>query len=97
MLDLIIENVTENVMKISPMCNNPRMRFLIFKLVKAWHDHIRKWGCSLISGGRRGSFLLGCVSLLHALGGVNIALLSIKQFGQISTDVRHEFVSCLTY
>lgn len=44
MLDLTIENITENVMKINSMCDNPRLRFLIMKLVKASHDYIRDVG-----------------------------------------------------
>lgn len=44
MLDLTIENITENVMKINSVCNNPRLRFLIMKLIKASHDYIRDVG-----------------------------------------------------
>jgi hypothetical protein len=32
MLDLIIENITENVMKINSMCDNLRLRYLTLKL-----------------------------------------------------------------
>jgi hypothetical protein len=41
MLDLTIENITENVMQINSMCDNPRMMYLITKLVKASHDYVR--------------------------------------------------------
>lgn len=41
MLDLTIENITENVMQINSMCDNPRLRYLITKLVKASHDYVR--------------------------------------------------------
>ncbi|KAF4759793.1 hypothetical protein N7455_002435 [Penicillium solitum] len=44
MLDLTTENITENVMQINSMCENPRMRYLITKLVKASHDYVRDVG-----------------------------------------------------
>lgn len=44
MLGLTIENITENVMKINSMCDNPRLRYLIMKLVKVSHDYIRDVG-----------------------------------------------------
>src|SRR5699024_3818724 len=44
MLDLTMENITENVMKINSMCDNARLRLLIMKLIKASHDYIRDVG-----------------------------------------------------
>lgn len=41
MLDLTIENITENMMKINSMCDNPRLRYLITKLIKASQDYFR--------------------------------------------------------
>ena len=44
MLDLTTEKITENVMKINSLCENPRMRYLIIKLIKASHDYVREVG-----------------------------------------------------
>ena len=44
MLDLTIENITENVMKINSMCDNPRLRYLILKLIQTAHDYVREVG-----------------------------------------------------
>ncbi|GJP91769.1 hypothetical protein CBS63078_10599 [Aspergillus niger] len=72
MLDLTIENITENVMKINSMCDNPRMRYLILKLIQAAHDYIRDVGLQFDEWEQAWQFL--------------------TRVGQISTDVRHEFV-----
>ncbi|KAK5716795.1 hypothetical protein LTS12_027757, partial [Elasticomyces elasticus] len=72
MLDLTIENITENVMKINSVCNNPRLRFLIMKLIKASHDYIRDVGLQFDEWEQAWQFL--------------------TRVGQISNDVRHEFV-----
>ncbi|OKO97571.1 hypothetical protein PENSUB_10365 [Penicillium subrubescens] len=42
MRDLTIGNITGNVMQINSMCDNPRLRYLITKLVKALHDYVRE-------------------------------------------------------
>ncbi|KAJ5692636.1 hypothetical protein N7462_002059, partial [Penicillium macrosclerotiorum] len=72
MLDLTIENITENVMQINSMCDNPRLRYLITKLVKASHDYVRDVGLHFDEWQEACEFL--------------------TRVGQISTDVRREFV-----
>ncbi|KAJ5998563.1 hypothetical protein N7451_006373 [Penicillium sp. IBT 35674x] len=72
MLDLTIENITENVMQINSLCDNPRMRYLITKLVKASHDYVRDVNLQFDEWEQAWQFL--------------------TRVGQISTDVRHEFV-----
>ncbi|OJJ99363.1 hypothetical protein ASPACDRAFT_44024 [Aspergillus aculeatus ATCC 16872] len=72
MLDLTIENITENVMKINSMCDNPRLRYLILKLIQAAHDYVRDVGLQFDEWEQAWQFL--------------------TKVGQISTDVRHEFV-----
>ncbi|RAL12326.1 aromatic compound dioxygenase [Aspergillus homomorphus CBS 101889] len=72
MLDLTIENITENVMKINSMCDNPRLRYLILKLIQAAHDYVREVGLQFDEWEQAWEFL--------------------TKVGQISTDVRHEFV-----
>ncbi|PYH93808.1 aromatic compound dioxygenase [Aspergillus ellipticus CBS 707.79] len=72
MLDLTIENITENVMKINSMCDNPRLRYLILKLIQTAHDYIRDVGLQFDEWEQAWQFL--------------------TKVGQISTDVRHEFV-----
>lgn len=42
MLDLTVENITENVTAINSLCDNPRMKYLITKLIKASHDYVRE-------------------------------------------------------
>ncbi|OGM43618.1 catechol dioxygenase [Aspergillus bombycis] len=72
MLDLTIENITENVMKINSICDNPRLRYLVLKLVQAAHDYVREVGLQFDEWEQAWQFL--------------------TKVGQISTDVRHEFV-----
>ncbi|OJJ48542.1 hypothetical protein ASPZODRAFT_14672 [Penicilliopsis zonata CBS 506.65] len=72
MLDLTTENITENVVKINSLCKDPRLRYLITKLVKALHDYARDVNLQFDEWEKAWQFL--------------------TEVGQISTDVRHEFV-----
>ncbi|KAL1865797.1 hypothetical protein VTK73DRAFT_5068 [Phialemonium thermophilum] len=72
MKDLTTENITENVHIINSKCEDPRLRFLLERLVTHLHDFARETRLSIKEWEAAIKFLV--------------------EVGQISTDVRHEFV-----
>lgn len=72
MKDLTTENITDNVHTINSKCSDPRLKFVMGRLVHHLHDFARETRLSIAEWEAAIKFL------------VNV--------GQISTDVRHEFV-----
>lgn len=90
MLDLTMDNITENVMQINSMCDNPRLRYLITELVKASHDYVRDVNLQFDEWEQAWQYL---TRVSRASYYMHYLLLAIgEQAGQISTDVCHEFV-----
>lgn len=55
MLDLTMDSITENVMQINSMCDNPRLRCLITELSSSRKTTFAMWVYSSMSGSRRGN------------------------------------------
>ena len=72
MKDLTTENITDNVETINSKCPDPRLKFLLERLVNHLHDFARETRLSIPEWEATIKFLV--------------------DVGQISTDVRHEFV-----
>ncbi|KAI1472436.1 dioxygenase [Daldinia caldariorum] len=72
LLDLTIDNITPNTIRINSQCQNPRLRYLMARLVTHLHDFARETRLSTEEWMEALNFLVGC--------------------GQISSDVRHEFI-----
>ncbi|OTB01848.1 hypothetical protein M426DRAFT_210824 [Hypoxylon sp. CI-4A] len=72
LLDLTIDNITPNTIRINSQCENPRLKYLMSRLVTHIHDFARETRLSTDEWMLALNFLVGC--------------------GQISTDVRHEFI-----
>ncbi|KAI2463299.1 dioxygenase [Annulohypoxylon bovei var. microspora] len=72
LLDLTIDNITPNTNRINSQCQNPRLRYLMSRLVTHLHDFARETRLSTDEWMASLDFLVGC--------------------GQISSDVRHEFI-----
>ncbi|KAI2614979.1 dioxygenase [Hypoxylon sp. NC1633] len=72
LLDLTIDNITPNTNRINSQCQNPRLKYLMSRLVTHLHDFARETRLSHDEWMAALNFLVGC--------------------GQISSDVRHEFI-----
>ncbi|TAQ85951.1 hypothetical protein B7494_g5731 [Chlorociboria aeruginascens] len=72
MKDLNIDNITENTIIINSQCPNPRMTYVMERLVTHLHDFARETRLSTTEWMAALNFLVGV--------------------GQISSDVRHEFI-----
>ncbi|KAI1379059.1 dioxygenase [Hypoxylon crocopeplum] len=72
LLDLTIDNITPNTNRINSQCQNPRLKYLMSRLVTHLHDFARETRLSTDEWMAALNFLVGC--------------------GQISSDVRHEFI-----
>ncbi|KAI0837924.1 dioxygenase [Hypoxylon sp. FL0890] len=72
LLDLTIDNITPNTVRINSQCQNPRLKYLMERLVTHLHDFARETRLSTDEWMTALNFLVGC--------------------GQISSDVRHEFI-----
>ncbi|ORY60636.1 dioxygenase [Pseudomassariella vexata] len=72
LLDLTIDNITPNTNRINAQCDDPRLRYLMSRLVTHLHDFARETRLSTDEWMAALNFLVGC--------------------GQISSDVRHEFI-----
>ncbi|KAI1778871.1 dioxygenase [Hypoxylon cercidicola] len=72
LLDLTIDNITPNTNRINSQCQDPRLRYLMERLVTHLHDFARETRISTDEWMAALNFLVGC--------------------GQISSDVRHEFI-----
>ncbi|KAI1080520.1 dioxygenase [Whalleya microplaca] len=72
LLDLTIDNITENTIRINSQCKNQRLKYLMERLVTHLHDFARETRLSTEEWMAALNFLVGC--------------------GQISSDVRHEFI-----
>jgi len=90
MLDLTIENITQNVkLANSNHKSNPRLRYIIEELVQASHDFIRKVDLRFDEWELAWRFL----TEVRCLSREYIRWLKVDlQVGQISDDVRHEMV-----
>ncbi|KAI0172759.1 dioxygenase [Hypoxylon sp. FL1284] len=72
LLDLTIDNITPNTNRINSQCQDPRLKYLMSRLVTHLHDFARETRLSTDEWMAALNFLVGC--------------------GQISSDVRHEFI-----
>ncbi|KAI0017879.1 dioxygenase [Xylariomycetidae sp. FL0641] len=72
LLDLTIDNITPNTNRINAQCKDPRLTYLMERLVTHLHDFARETRLSTDEWMTALNFLVGC--------------------GQISSDVRHEFI-----
>ncbi|RYP56706.1 hypothetical protein DL771_011645 [Monosporascus sp. 5C6A] len=72
LLDLTIDNITPNTNRINAQCNDPRLRYVMERLVSHLHDFARETRISTDEWMAALNFLVAC--------------------GQISSDVRHEFI-----
>ncbi|KAI1851257.1 hypothetical protein JX265_001627 [Neoarthrinium moseri] len=72
LLDLTIDNITPNTNLINGQCSDPRLKYLMSRLVTHLHDFARETRLSTDEWMAALNFLVGC--------------------GQISSDVRHEFI-----
>ncbi|EXF85789.1 dioxygenase [Colletotrichum fioriniae PJ7] len=72
LLDLTIDNITPNTVRINSQSDNARLKYLMERLVTHLHDFARETRLSTDEWMAALNFLVGC--------------------GQISSDVRHEFI-----
>ncbi|KAI5860621.1 dioxygenase [Durotheca rogersii] len=72
LLDLTIDNITPNTVRINSQCPDQRLKYLMARLVTHLHDFARETRLSTDEWMAALNFLVGC--------------------GQISSDVRHEFI-----
>ncbi|KAK6198445.1 hypothetical protein LQW54_010273 [Pestalotiopsis sp. IQ-011] len=72
LLDLTIDNITQNTNLINAQCSDARLKYLMSRLVTHLHDFARETRLSTEEWMATLNFLVGC--------------------GQISSDVRHEFI-----
>ncbi|KAI0476426.1 dioxygenase [Xylariaceae sp. FL0804] len=72
LLDLTIDNITPNTIRINSQCRDARLSYLMERLVVHLHDFARETRLSTDEWMAALDFLVGC--------------------GQISTEVRHEFI-----
>ncbi|KAH9905292.1 dioxygenase [Xylariomycetidae sp. FL2044] len=72
LLDLTIDNITPNTVRINNQCDDSRTKYLMERLVTHLHDFARETRLSTDEWMAALNFLVGC--------------------GQISSEVRHEFI-----
>lgn len=60
MKNLTIENITDNVNLINSGCPNPRLKFLIEKLVQHSHDYVRETRLSMVEWNAAIEFMTKC-------------------------------------
>ena len=87
MKDLTADNLTENVNLINSGCQNPRLKFLIEKLVEHVHDFCRETRLSMNEYMAVVTFLTA-VGMFKQRGKINVKDAHIAIVGQKCTDTR---------